>query len=484
MNKSAFFVIPKIGLEIHFQLNTITKLFSNVLNAPKDTPNTNVSKYDLGFSGILPVPSLESVILAIRACGILKAKIANILKFDRKHYFYFDLPHGYQITQIREPIGQKGHLSINVPSEKTKKITIEFIALEEDTAKTKYSGNNVLLDYNRHGVPLIEVVTAPEFTSIVEVKIFLKKLFALFFQAGVSTCSLADGTVRVDLNVSSSINDQTHLRTEIKNLNSLNNLEKAFVQEMAIQKEHLIQEQIPQTSETKRFSESTQKLIKMRKKFTPADYLFFPEFLIAPIKIEKKWINNGQFHGQSILAIHEEFLEEIASQPIIDQIFMIDHFMLQHLYTSLFKKFISFKTSILFFREFYLPHDVSSAWILKNISLIVKLLTVYESKVINFDFVKSNLLALLKNDNWNVLNEIKNKILEHPKQQITETAIINIIEQLCVADPSIKKRWIKNPEATARFLIGQILKKTNQKADPSSTKKIIYKIMVSPKDTI
>jgi aspartyl-tRNA(Asn)/glutamyl-tRNA(Gln) amidotransferase subunit B len=204
-----------IGLEIHVELLTKTKMFSSSANSSNNEPNKNINEIDLALPGTLPSVNKEAVILAIKLAKALNMEINSSLKFDRKNYFYSDLPKGYQITQFFNPIGINGILQDDGVN-----VKIERIHLEEDTAKQTKNGDDILLDYNRAGVPLIEIVTKPDIHSKEECILFLKSLKQLLIFLQISDGKMEDGSLRVDLNISISKNNELGTRAEIKNINS------------------------------------------------------------------------------------------------------------------------------------------------------------------------------------------------------------------------------------------------------------------------
>lgn len=282
-----------IGIENHIELKTKTKMFSPGKVNFNDPQNTNVHYTDIGWPGTMPTVNKKGVELAIKASAALGMKIDNKLIFDRKNYFYPDLPKGFQITQFYHPIGRDGKLEIMDLKKELKTITIERIHIEEDTAKQIHANNKTYLDYNRAGVGLIEVVTDPVFRNAHEVKEYIKLLREILLYTDVSDAKMNEGSLRCDVNISLRPIGSNLLfnRIEVKNLNSLNNIEKAIEFEIKRQSEILLKGQFIQM-ETRRFDEKTQKTILMRKKSDATDYKYFTESNIAPIKLEQKFINN------------------------------------------------------------------------------------------------------------------------------------------------------------------------------------------------
>ena len=219
-----------IGIECHVQLKTVTKLFAGADNDARDkAPNTTVSPLCLGLPGTLPVLNAEAVTLAIRAGLALNAAIAPLSRFERKHYFYPDLPLGYQITQLAEPIILAGSVHVTLPDGSEKTVRIHHAHLEADAGKlTHPAGKDYsLVDYNRAGSPLIEIVSEADMHSPAEAKAYAQELYMLMTYADVTDGDLYHGNMRFDINVSVSTTDQLGTRTETKNLNSFKSVERA-----------------------------------------------------------------------------------------------------------------------------------------------------------------------------------------------------------------------------------------------------------------
>ncbi|MEG2563777.1 MAG: Asp-tRNA(Asn)/Glu-tRNA(Gln) amidotransferase GatCAB subunit B, partial [Lactococcus sp.] len=188
-------LIPTIGLEVHLELKTNTKLFSGSLNRYGKTPNTLVNEIDLGYPGVLPTININAIKLAIKAAYLLNCQITDLMHFDRKNYFYPDNAKSYQITQNLTPIGREGYIEVN-SKEGLKKIHIERVHVEEDTAKSMHSKGKTLLDFNRAGVPLIEIVTKPDITCAEDAQLYLEKLKELMYYANISDGKIEEGSMR------------------------------------------------------------------------------------------------------------------------------------------------------------------------------------------------------------------------------------------------------------------------------------------------
>ncbi len=281
--------VTQIGLEVHFQLKAKCKLFSPAPNTFNAQPNSGADSYDWGYPGTLPRLNLETVKLAVQTVFLLHGSLASQIDFDRKNYYYFDLPRGYQITQFHNPLGRKGYLDVLLPSKRQKRIYFNSIHLEEDSAKVIHQQKHNLVDYNRAGIPLVEVVTTPIFESYEEVEGFIVDLIWYLQTAGISNAKFEEGSIRVDVNISQKRNNQTSCPlTEIKNLNSFKNIKLAIQQETVWQIKKFA---TLKKACTKTFDEKNNTLLLKREKFSQYDYFFMRENNIAPIQLDKKQVD-------------------------------------------------------------------------------------------------------------------------------------------------------------------------------------------------
>ena len=284
--------LPTIGIECHVQLKTQTKLFSGVDNDARDAkPNTLVSHICFGLPGSLPVLNSEALVLASRAGFALSARPQNNSHFDRKHYFYPDLPKGYQITQFEAPIVLGGKVKIVVDGEDLE-IGITRAHLEEDAGKSTHDvGKDYsLVDLNRAGTPLLEIVSEPDIHSAAEAKAYAQELHLLMQFADVSDANLYYGNMRFDVNVSVSKDDSLGTRSETKNLNSFRSVEKAVEYEIKRQVE-LLEKGQSIVQETRGFDDSKQSTFSQRTKEDANDYRYFPEPDIPPINLTDQYID-------------------------------------------------------------------------------------------------------------------------------------------------------------------------------------------------
>ncbi|MDR1032642.1 MAG: Asp-tRNA(Asn)/Glu-tRNA(Gln) amidotransferase subunit GatB [Candidatus Nomurabacteria bacterium] len=282
-----------VGIECHVQLNTRTKLFSGADNDARDKePNTVVSPIDYALPGMLPVLNRAAVDKAILAGKALNSKIANLSRFDRKHYFYPDLPKGYQISQMYNPIIGAGYVDVYDPTTgEESRVNIEHAHLEEDAGKLTHQGDHSLVDLNRCGTPLIEIVSQPDIHSATQAKNYAATLHRLMVYAGVTDGDLYHGNMRFDVNISIAPKDSKELgiRSEIKNLNSFRSVERCVEYEFKRQAELLGKgEKVKQ--ETRGWDEAKQKTTSQRSKEHAQDYRYMPDPDIPPVRLTDGYI--------------------------------------------------------------------------------------------------------------------------------------------------------------------------------------------------
>ncbi|MDK7491553.1 Asp-tRNA(Asn)/Glu-tRNA(Gln) amidotransferase subunit GatB [Bacillus paranthracis] len=278
-----------IGLEVHVELKTNSKIFSASPTEFGAEPNTQTSVIDLGYPGVLPTLNKEAVNFAMKAAMALNCEIATETKFDRKNYFYPDNPKAYQISQFDKPIGENGWIEIEVDGKK-KRIGITRLHLEEDAGKSTHTADGSLVDYNRQGMPLIEIVSEPDMRTPEEAYAYLEKLKSIIQYTGVSDCKMEEGSLRCDANISLRPVGQEKFGTkaELKNLNSFTYVQKGLEFEQARQEKELLSGGIIQ-QETRRYDEATKKTILMRVKEGSDDYRYFPEPDLVELYIDDEW---------------------------------------------------------------------------------------------------------------------------------------------------------------------------------------------------
>lgn len=287
-----------IGLEVHTELQTTTKIFCSCKTSFGAEPNTNVCPVCLGLPGVLPVLNKRVLEFAVRAGLALNCEISRFSKFDRKNYYYPDLPKNFQTSQFDLPICERGHLDIEVNGEK-KQIRITRAHMEEDAGKLVHHGTSItdsdysLVDYNRTGTPLLEIVTEPDMRSAKEAVAYLEKMRAILQYIGISDCRMEEGSLRCDANVSVRPVGQKELGTkaEIKNINSFKGVEKAIEYE-ALRQAEILEDGGKIIQETRTWDEKEGVTKSMRTKEEANDYRYFPEPDLAPFTVSEEYIED------------------------------------------------------------------------------------------------------------------------------------------------------------------------------------------------
>jgi len=308
---------PTIGIECHVQFKTKTKLFSGANNDERGKePNEATSPICFGLPGTLPVLNEKAVSLAIRAGLALNAEIGRISSFDRKHYFYPDLPKGYQVTQLDRPIVLAGHVDAPLAAGSTVKVRVHHAHLEEDAGKSTHpaGANYSLVDLNRAGTPLLEIVSEPDMHSAAEAKAYVQELYLLMKYAGVTRGDLSQGNMRFDVNISVAKKGASEwgTRAEVKNLNSFRAVERAVEYETKRQIE-LIEKGGEVKQETRGWIEATQKTVSQRSKEDAMDYRYFPEPDVPPIELTDADIATAKAAMPKLPA---QLREEIMTQGV------------------------------------------------------------------------------------------------------------------------------------------------------------------------
>ncbi|WP_294377069.1 Asp-tRNA(Asn)/Glu-tRNA(Gln) amidotransferase subunit GatB [uncultured Clostridium sp.] len=280
-----------IGLETHVELSTKTKMYCGCAIEFGGKANTHVCPVCLGLPGSLPQLNKHVVELGIKAGLALNCEITKIGRMDRKNYFYPDCPRNYQITQDELPLCRNGYIDIELESGETRRIGIERIHIEDDAGKLLHTKRGALIDFNRAGVPLIEVVTKPDLRTKEEVTLYLTKLKSILSAAGISDCKMEEGSLRCDVNISvrEKGDEKLGVRTEIKNINSFKSVEKVLEHEFERQVK-AVTEGEEMFVETRRWDEANNKTVVMRSKEEANDYRYFPEGDLVTLNISDEWI--------------------------------------------------------------------------------------------------------------------------------------------------------------------------------------------------
>ena len=464
--------IPTVGIEVHCELKTNTKIFSNSINGYGQMANSLTNVVDLGYPGTLPTLNKEVLNLAIKAALVLNCKIRRQMHFDRKNYFYPDNPKNYQITQAETPIGYDGYVEIEVNGKK-KKIEIEEMHIEEDTCKSTHRGTKTLLDFNRAGVPLIEIVTKPCMESGEEAKLYLEKLRELLFYSDVSDCKIEEGSMRADANVSirKKESDPFGTKAEIKNIGSISNVKLSIDKEIERQA-NLYDKGETFLPQTRRFDSKLNDTVLMRVKETGNDYRYFPEPDIPYVYVTEEQIDEVR---KTIPMLPEERRKKYIELGIseVNAKKLVGHRTLSDYLNELLEEKIDFKTA-----ANLLLGDIS-AYLNKN-----------ETEITKTKLTKEKFMELTNNISDGTLTsknlkEILDMVMESDKsiaEIIKEKGIQNITDNSAITD-IIKKIINENPESVAdykagkdraiKYLMGQVMKESKGSINPSMAMDIL-----------
>jgi len=464
-----------IGIECHVQFKTKTKLFSGADNDAREAaPNTLVNHIDFGLPGALPVLNEEAVRLACRAAFALNSEPQKFSKFDRKHYFYPDLPMGYQITQFDEPIIVGGHIDVEVDGQK-KTIGITRAHIEADAGKSTHPAGTdySLVDLNRAGTPLLEIVSEPDMHSSGDAKAYAKELYLRVRYADISYANLYYGNMRFDVNVSVSKTDQLGTRTETKNLNSFRSIEKAVEYELARQIEVLESgEKIVQ--ETRGWDDNGQKTFSQRTKEDAHDYRYMPDPDLPPVVLTQEYIDEIKADMPALPDDYRTILAEMGldAKTASDIIAVPDTAMtVKRVYEAAGAP--DAKRVAFWLLKPQAEDDADSVETeLKNIDeQLIKLSQMVEANKLSSTAAKEVLAEVQKTgaDPEKVAAD-KNLL-----QVSDEGAIAEIVGQV-LAENAKAAEDVKNGEMKAiGFLVGQVMKLSQGKANPGLATELIKK---------
>ena len=429
---------PVIGLEIHVQLATKSKMFSRCsADWFGKAPNTVVCPVSLGLPGALPVPNKKAIQWAILLGKALNCKTNNVSKFDRKHYFYPDLPKGYQISQYDEPFSYDGYYDLRSKlSGTTKRIRIKRVHLEEDTGKLIHLDNDTLVDFNRAGVPLVEIVTEPDFDNSDDVKQFLEELQVIVRYLGVSDADMEKGSMRLEPNISLKKPGETDLpnyKVEVKNINSFNFAKRAIDFELPRHKILLENGETP-AQETRGYNESKGETVSQRIKEEAADYRYLPDPDIPPFQFSSDFLK--EIENMMPELPHERLLRYEANGVSYENAYIITRDLhVADMYEEIMKSFGS----------------------LDGVTL--------KSKTLDEEIAKMLVNKTLPTDlSANEFCERARAILRP-----TETdadALQKAILLIITNNPDPIQTYRNGKEGILMFLVGQVMKEMKGKADP------------------
>lgn len=461
-----------VGIEIHLELKTITKMFSGAPYEFKSEANTCVNEIDLAMPGVLPCVNMDAVKKAIETCLALHLDIDTLIKFDRKNYYYSDLPKGYQITQQFHPIGRNGYIDIKY-DDITKRIRINRIHMEEDTAKQFHLYDETLIDFNRAGVPLIEIVSEPDMASGLEASLYVEKLRQTLSYLEVSDVKMEEGSMRCDVNVSIKPEGSNVYGTkvEIKNLNSINNIRLAIDYEVNRQKEILENGGIIE-QETRRFDEKTLTTVTMRKKEGAVDYKYFPEPNIFPIRISQSMIEDIK---DNMPELPDSKLNRYTNEYGLndyDANMLVSNKAMSYYFDEMMKTAKNPKNAVNLLSSEFVGlltknnEDIQSTKVEpKSLALLSNMI---EDKEISSKQAKEVLELML--DGKNPLDIVKEKGM---KQVSDEGAILALVNQVLDENPNSIVDYKGGKDRALGFLVGQVMKKSKGQANPQMASKLV-----------
>ena len=463
-----------IGLEMHAEMKSTTKVFSPSSNVYNKMANVNINEIDLAFPGFMPSLNEECVKKAVEMALILKCDVAKYMIFDRKNYYYPDLPKGYQITQNTRPVGINGNLEVSLNGSKFN-VEILDIHLEEDAAALDHLPTFSLIDYNRAGVPLLETVTAPCMHSADEAIAFLETMCRIYKYTGISEADTKKGQIRCDVNVNLMDDNGNYItpKVEIKNVNSLANVKLAILYEEKRQLESLKNNE-PLYQETRRFDETSGTTIHMRSKADAIDYKYFVEPNIPPYEITDEFVENIRKTIPVLADIRKDNyinnlgLDEYNANILIKDINIANYFekcvevgikpiIAANYINGIITSYINEKDINI--NDFYLKPEY-----LKQIN------DAKESGILSSKGVKEVFYKSLEEE-----KEPKNFISKEDAQVSDENLIESIIDRILSSHEKEILEYKNGRTNIFDFFVGQVMKETRGKANPIITKDLLHK---------
>ncbi len=468
-----------IGLEVHVELSTKSKIFCSCTTEFGGDPNTHCCPVCTGLPGVLPVLNEKVVEYAIRAGIATNCEITKYNKFDRKNYFYPDLPKAYQISQLYLPICQNGHVDIET-SKGTKSIGIHEIHMEEDAGKLIHDpwDDCTLADYNRCGVPLLEIVSEPDFRSAEEVTAYLQKLKSTFEYLDISDCKMQEGSMRADINLSVRPvgSDTFGTRTEMKNMNSFKAIARAIEGEFNRQVE-VIESGKKVIQETRRWDDNKERSYAMRSKENAHDYRYFPEPDLPPVEISDEWIERVRSE-QPEMALEkqkryqEEFgLPEYDARMITGEKAMADFFEEATKLTNKPKEVSNWIMGDIF--RMLKELSIETSHMKLSPDNLAKLIMMIDKGTINRNTAKKVLSAVF-DDNADCEQYVKDNGL----QMVNDTAAVEeVIKKVLENNPQSVSDYKGGKQKAFGFIVGQCMKELKGKANPAVVNELLKKAL-------
>ncbi|TCP24120.1 aspartyl/glutamyl-tRNA(Asn/Gln) amidotransferase subunit B [Scopulibacillus darangshiensis] len=462
-----------IGLEVHVELKTNSKIFCGCSTEFGAPPNTHTCPICLGHPGVLPVLNHQAVEFAMRAAMALNCEIAEDTKFDRKNYFYPDNPKAYQISQFDKPIGENGHIEIEVNGKK-KRIGITRLHLEEDAGKLTHSGDGSLVDFNRVGTPLVEIVSEPDIRTPEEAYAYLEKLKAIMQYTGVSDCKMEEGSLRCDANLSLRPygRDEFGTKTELKNLNSFTFVQKGLEHEQKRQAEVLMSGGIID-QETRRYDEASKKTILMRVKEGSDDYRYFPEPDLVKLSIDQDWMDKVKAEIPELPDARRERYIQDLKLPAYDAMVLTQSKPM----SDFFEEMMAIGADA----------KLASNWLMGEVSAY---LNANNKEIDDVPLTAAGLAKMIQLiEKGTISSKIAKKVFKEliekggdPEEIVKAKGLVQISDEGALRDavmPILEENkqsmidYKNGKDRALGFLVGQVMKATKGKANPQMVNKII-----------
>ena len=476
-----------IGLETHCQLSTNTKIFCNCATDFGADPNHQVCPVCMGMPGVLPVLNETVLEYAVKAGHALNCEIAKYSKFDRKQYFYPDLPKNYQVSQFDLPIAEHGWIEVEIVDDQgeatRKKIGITRLHMEEDAGKLVHGGSDrlagsthSLVDFNRTGVPLIEIVSEPDMRTGLEAAEYAQEIRRIVRYLDVSDGNMQEGSLRCDVNISVRPQGQKEFGTkvEIKNMNSFSAIHRAIDYEIARQIDAIATGE-PIIQETRLWEEGAQRTVSMRTKEGASDYRYFPEPDLMPIEVAPKQLKEWQSELPELPAAkRHRYEEEIGLSPYDTRILTDDHAITQYFETTLATGASAKQAANWIMGDItgYLNNEnLSISDIALSPQALSELIQLIEAKTISGKIAKEMLPDLLTKG-----GSPKDLVEKQGLTQISDAATLEkLIDEVLVDHPQELEQYRSGKTKLQGFFMGQVMKRTSGRADPKATNQMLAK---------
>ena len=471
-----------IGLEVHCQLLTESKLFAQDLNRFGAEPNTNIGPLTLALPGTLPKLNKKAVEYAVRMGLALGCSISRRTIFDRKNYFYPDLPKGYQISQDKKPICENGGITISVKGNDgklyEKYIRFHHIHLEEDAGKSVHDGSDTdtLLDYNRAGTPLVEMVSEPDLRSAEETGAFVTEIRRLVRYLDISDGNMEEGSLRCDVNVSLRKKGETKLGTkvEVKNMNSIRNMMRAINFETRRQIAMLESGEIIQ-QETRMFDVESGKTYGMRVKETMNDYRYFPDPDLSPVVISEEWLGEITASMPALPQILREKFTKVYGIPVYDALVLTDTKEMAQYFEDVCSKTSAYKSASNWLmgsvKSYVNEHDGTIESFPVSAQTLAELIELTETNVISNSVATQKIFPILLTEPGRSPKEIAttNNWVQNSNTNELET----LVEEVIASMPDKVAAYRKGKKGLLGLFVGEIMKKSNGAADPKMVNQLL-----------